>query len=45
MAGQVTAPERSDNALAPAAEVSAGGSSKLNTAQPETCPDRNGLTE
>nr|XP_019968901.1 PREDICTED: zinc finger CCCH domain-containing protein 13-like [Paralichthys olivaceus] len=41
VAGQASAPERSDSGSAPAAEVSAAGSggssSKLSTAQPEVC--------
>lgn len=37
MAGQASAPERSDSVSAPATEVAAAGSSKLSSAQPEVC--------
>lgn len=38
MAGQASAPERSDSGSAPAAEITeAGSGSKLSTAQPEVC--------
>lgn len=40
MAGQASAPERSDSGSAPAAEITeagSGSSSKLSTAQPEVC--------